>query len=64
MELSLHEFGKMIGLEYGSPEGSAEFVTWVLNRFPPPPVTPRTTSKICSPSDLNHQSISPSPERM
>ncbi len=26
----------MIGLEYGSPEGSAEFVTWVLNRFPPP----------------------------
>jgi hypothetical protein len=36
MELSLHESGKMIGLEYGSPEGSAEFVTWVLNRFPAP----------------------------
>jgi len=54
----------MIGLEYGSPEASTEFVTWVLNRFPPPPVTPRTTSKICSPSDLNHQSISPSPERL
>jgi hypothetical protein len=36
MKVILHESGKMIGLEYGSPEGSAEFVTWVLNRFPPP----------------------------
>jgi len=27
MEVILHESGKMIGLEYGSPEGSAEFVT-------------------------------------
>lgn len=36
MEVILHESGKMIGLEYGSPEGSAEFVTWILNRFPPP----------------------------
>jgi hypothetical protein len=26
----------MISLEYGSPEASAEFATWVLNRFPPP----------------------------
>ena len=36
MEVIIHESGKMIGLEYGSPEGSAEFVTWVLGRFPPP----------------------------
>jgi hypothetical protein len=36
MEVILHESGKMIGLKYGSPESSAEFVTWVLNRFPPP----------------------------
>ncbi len=36
MEVIIHDSGKMIGLEYGSPEGSAEFVTWVLNRFPPP----------------------------
>jgi hypothetical protein len=26
----------MIGLEYGSPETTADFVTWLLNRFPPP----------------------------
>lgn len=36
MEVGLDDSGKMISLEYGSPEGSAEFVTWVLNRFPPP----------------------------
>jgi hypothetical protein len=36
MEVMVHEFGKMIGLEYGSPEGSAEFVTWVLNPLPTP----------------------------
>jgi hypothetical protein len=36
MEVALDDSGRMISLEYGSPEGSAEFVTWVLNRFPPP----------------------------
>lgn len=36
MAVSLEESGQMISLEYGSPEGSAEFVTWLLNRFPPP----------------------------
>ncbi len=46
-----------------SPEPRAEPVAW-KSALAPPPVTPRTTSKICSPSDLNHQSISPSPERL
>jgi hypothetical protein len=44
---------------YGSPEGNAEFVTWVLNRFPPPTTSP---SKTCSPSAPDSRSITPSPE--
>jgi hypothetical protein len=32
----LDDSGKLISLRYGSPEATAEFVTWVLNRFPPP----------------------------
>lgn len=44
MEVIIHESGKMIGLEYGSPEGSAEFVTWILNRFPPPTTSPSNSS--------------------
>jgi hypothetical protein len=57
----------MIGLEYGSTETSAEFVTWVLHRFPPPdevtvqffewgpgPELPRRRpSRTCSPSDAD-----------
>jgi hypothetical protein len=36
LEVALDDSGRMISLEYGSPEGTAAFVTWVLNRFPPP----------------------------
>ena len=36
MEVGLDDSGRMISLEYGTPEASAQFVTWVLNRFPPP----------------------------
>jgi hypothetical protein len=77
MAIALEESGQMISLEDGSPEGSAEFVTWVLNRFPPPEdvtvqllsgattqESPRAPpSKTCSPSALDNRSISPSPER-
>jgi hypothetical protein len=36
IQVALDNSGKMISLHYGSPETTAEFVTWVLNRFPPP----------------------------
>ncbi len=57
IQIALDDSGKMISLKYGSPEATAKFVTWLLQRFPPPeqvtvqlfewgnhpPVTPRTT---------------------
>ena len=36
MTVAMGESGHMISLEYGSLKGSADFVTWVLARFPPP----------------------------
>lgn len=36
MQVAIHESGRLVSLEYGSPEGSAEFVEWVVSTFPPP----------------------------
>ncbi len=36
IQVGLDDSGKMISLEYGSPEATAQFVTWLLDRFAPP----------------------------
>jgi len=36
IQVGLHDSGKMISLQYGSAEATAQFVTWLLDRFPPP----------------------------
>jgi hypothetical protein len=36
IQVGLDDSGRMISLEYGSPEATAHFVTWLLKRFPPP----------------------------
>lgn len=36
VQVALDDSGQLISLQYGSPEATAEFVTWVLGRFPPP----------------------------
>jgi hypothetical protein len=36
IQVALDGSGKLISLHDGSPETTAELVTWVLNRFPPP----------------------------
>ena len=36
IQVGLDDSGRMISLEYGSPEATARFVTWLLERFPPP----------------------------
>jgi hypothetical protein len=59
IEVGLDDSGKMISLEYGSPEGSAEFVTWVLNRFPPPTMSPSS----CSSGDTTPKSPRAPPSR-
>ncbi len=51
MEVALDDSGR-ISLEYGSPQGSAEFITWVLNRFPPSTTSPSN----CSSEDTTPQS--------
>jgi hypothetical protein len=36
IQAALDDSGKMVSLSYGSPGVTAEFVTWLLRRFPPP----------------------------
>jgi hypothetical protein len=44
MEVIVHESGKMLGLEYSSPEGSAEFVAWVPTASHNPTRSPSSCS--------------------
>jgi hypothetical protein len=71
VQVALDDSGKLISLRYGSPEATAEFVTWVLGRFPPPDdvtvqlfewgphrASPRRPpSRICWPSDPDDRSV-------
>ncbi len=69
LQVALDDSGKLLSLKYGSPVATAEFVTWVLHRFPPPddvtvqlfewaptPASPRTPPWTgSSPSDPDHR---------
>jgi hypothetical protein len=44
MEVGVDDSGRMISLEYGSPEAGAEFVTWVLTTS----YHPMTSASGCS----------------
>ncbi len=76
MAVALEESGQMLSLEYGSPEASAEFVTWVLNRFPspddvtvqlfewghhPPSHRAHNPSRTCSPSAPDNRLMDDAP---
>ena len=64
MKVIIHETGKMIGLEleYGFPEGSAEFVMWILNR-PPPGRRHRATVRVERASSSHSPYQGPRPAR-